>query len=703
MTTITIQDVTGGADIDVSDSSLIGKSPIRKLLGQGSDAIHALDQRLDQVKLTSAAFELDLDTPKIDLGNGCALVISPGISAGMKVLGSGDSPLLTSDVFTPEIDISDKQFWVNFELAATLKASVSAAAPNGFGIAAITQSATTFDVYTLFDGNNSPLPLFRDALAETLSSFGPLRSADDIRNQRAGTVNTCDVTGTVTVSGSWSLPSSINKMSFADTKVPITIDVAPSLTVKLKGSIAITGEFTVRSWKQTDGTLMFGVYKKKGSTFSVAFTAGGGMDVDAEGTDLIGAVLGAISPDIHTEVLGSDAAAIKKTLNDSIDRSLAISLNATCSASVCDESALIYQLDLGGDRASTDAALNAALRGDWTKLTLLPNATELRSVLRHSVEEKTKLCVNLLGVYNYSSVFDFVKSSTVLHCYDDASITVTDQSTAKRIAVSSTPYVADAKQLRKVLNECTVATAAYGFAKTGNRDQFKTKQTLVLYQEHMSAEDLRKALKTGAAMGIVKDEAIAAAMSGASSYQHVLIHAEQEVDADAGMNMFFYNTSQRTPRPLPELTALGRNVLLGFLDADDRNDQKRRDYLRSGWSDEAPPQDSVCRADWVTIQWWASAIHNVAQPLAAAMDAFAAIPAGSDPANFPDFQKKRKALADALAGVAKHDQAAFEQGWPLGVTYSIARGNTMASLRASWAGKEQINVARQSALTAAGS
>jgi hypothetical protein len=467
------------------------------------------------------------------------------------------------------------------------------------------------------------------------------------------------------------------------------VSVQPAVGVALKGSVSLLGEYSVRSWKQSENVLIVGVYKKKGTTFKASFTAAAGIGVNAGNTELASTILSAAAPGVDTRVLGDRAVSIARVLKESIDRSIAISLNASSSTSLTDESALVYRVDLTGDAKATDEALNAAIRGDWTLLSQLSNAKELKNLLGHTVETKHKVIVNLLGIYNYESLNDFARSSTVLHSFEDGSITITDSATAKRIAVASTPFAADADRLRQVLNEATISTAAYAFAKTGALAQLHTKQTLLRYEEHMKKPALLKELRVGPALRVIRREQIEAT-AGADNYKHVLIEVEQELDARASTNMFFSDPQKRIPYEIDHLAALGRNVLAQFLDPEDPVDQKRLKGLGPGWNQEAPPSDPVLRVDWLDIMWWATAIHRVGRPLAEVLDAFAKLPPDKDPSSDPDFAKKRKALTAALENAAKNAHSAFEDGWPLAVTFDIARSQTSATMRASWDGKVKL-------------
>ena len=128
----------------------------------------------------------------------------------------------------------------------------------------------------------------------------------------------------------------------------------------------------------------------------------------------------------------------------------------------------MYSVDLsGGDTIQTDKAIAAALRGDWTQLGHLPNARELRNVVKKTRESSHKTIINLLGVYNAESISDFVRSCSILHD-ENGAIIITDKATASRISTVQIPYAADPDKLRSALSDAFLATVTYSAAVNGN-------------------------------------------------------------------------------------------------------------------------------------------------------------------------------------------------------------------------------------------
>ena len=165
------------------------------------------------------------------------------------------------------------------------------------------------------------------------------------------------------------MPLSVNQLSLAGAKLPFNSNIAvnPALTVGLSGSITLTGGFAVRFRRVEADRLRIGLYKTKGVAFAASFTASAGLEANLGKTDLIAKIFTALDSKIDLSSLSAaDSAAIKQVLNDSINRSLSISLNAACSAADTDEAAVVYEIDVSAPNQATKDAIGRALRGDWT-------------------------------------------------------------------------------------------------------------------------------------------------------------------------------------------------------------------------------------------------------------------------------------------------------------------------------------------------
>jgi len=331
----------------------------------------------------------------------------------------------------------------------------------------------------------------------------------------------------------------------------------------------------------------------------------------------------------------------------------------------------------------------------------LGNARKLRDVTGVGTEHKLTIAVNLLGIFNYESVEDFLKSSEIIHDLQSNSVTITDKETATRIATASIPYLANSDSLRKVLYEATIATAAYSTVNGKNAADFKIQQSMLTYDHDMSSSELRKELRLALLIGQMTPAELNSLPM--QRPRHVLIDARQTLGNDQFLKMFFEDPATRLPHTFEALEALGRGQLAALLDPNDQEDAKRLRVLnneKGEWDamnasgGQAPADSPASYSDWIDIRWWAASVHNTAHPLKAALAALASVPAGADVSQDKKFMDARRELRDALGKVTHDAHAAFEKGWPIAVTFALVGGNTDANVKATWNGVQQVPTAQ---------
>ncbi|MGH9431684.1 MAG: hypothetical protein ACRD3T_09090 [Terriglobia bacterium] len=708
MAQISIADTTGvHFDVQLDDNSPLAKSELRSLSSVTAQIVGEFSKPLEVAKLAATTFGANFTSPSITAGGNRTLTIKSGANASLCELRASDSPLFGDDPYAPPIVIGDGQCWIAFELDTlfdlTLNLPVGIGGVSGFGVGIEASVAPTFTSYTLFDKASGALPTLGQAVGMSLSNFDAVTSAAQLRNQKPGTVQASDIIGTVTLSGSYSLPISVNQLSLADAKLPFnySVNVRPQLGVTLAGSIAITGEYIVRSFRKTGTELQLGVYKKRGTDLSASFTAGAGVHAPVGKTDLIASFFSAVVPGVDLKAAGlsdADLKTIQKTLKDSIDRSLSLSLNLCCSACFDNEAALVYSIDLTGDQATTDAAIDAAFRGDWTLLANLPNAKSLRNVVGETQQNRHKTVINLLGIYNYESVATFIGSCTVLRSPEDGTITITDNASASRISVASMPYAADADRLRTVLAQAFLATATYTAANSGGKLSADLNASLsyLLYEEELHAQSVRKDLLVGIALGLISQAEWQNLAPASACPKHVRIAAKAVFGNDAAMRLFFSDPTARTPWALDHLKRVGRNVLSSLLDPNDPIDARRQQVLGDDttWSQmdqqRFPADSPASYGDWYDITFWAKPISQIAPLINALLQAVDQSTA-ADPSTDPNFMAKRDALAKGLGQVSRNTHAAHEADWPIAVMCQLSGFRPKVSLQAAWDGKLYFN------------
>ncbi len=711
MPTIPISDNIGAtADIDFDNSSDVQKFGLKGLKTQAGEFLHAAGEALDQTSFVSAVLGPIYQAPAIQVAAGVTLTIENDSKAAVRVFRHANSPLFGSGEASPGIPIGDKEAWVCFSLDTLLSVAAGLTMPSGFGICGTATHTRSVSNYALIQPENGHFPTLKESVGRALSGLKLFRSAHDIRNQASNTVQEWDVSGTLKVSGKYCVPLAMNKFSLAGAKLPFgqQLQIGPKAELSLTGSLAVTGEFRGRCYRRQGSSVQLGLYKKKESDLSATFKCEAGIQAQVASTDLISALFAELpGADLKSaQMPDADRKEIDKTLNDAVDQGFSIALNSCCSASVADEIAVLYEVDLSQASAETDAALNAALSGDWTALSKLGSARELRNIAIETHDTKAKTSLNLLGVYDYASVQDFVRKCTILHNLEDGTITVTDQETAKRIAVSSMPFKSDDQKLRKVVAEAFLATVVYAASNTGTGIDWKIEaaQSLMLYKEQSNLESVRKNLLLGVALGLLTEGDLGQ-LPPQAPYKYFRLAARVTFEGQDVLRLFFSDVPARTERQENDLKRLGRQVLVSLLDRNIPADRARSNVLNSDaqWEEmeqqKFPADSPASYSDWFDIATWASAIAGVAPRLSevlGVMDNFQ----GADPTKDPSFMTARKALAKALSDATHDTRAAFEKGWPIAVMVALTGRNAPVSFEAQWDGKKQFERQSVKVLTA---
>jgi hypothetical protein len=693
MAQITIGDLTGSAQIDTSDTSLAAKSQLTSLFTSTKELVTALPQPVSGASFQDAQLSADFAKSSIPLGNN-SVAIKAGVNASLTVFRSGDSPLFAGDAYGDPIAIGANECWVSFELDTSLDASVAVPLPYGFGVGFEASSAPDFSTYLLIPAAQSPNTTLAQAIGQTLDAFKVLDSSADVLALAQNLICVTDVAGTIKVGGSWSLPLAVNQLSLASASLPFnqSVSVSPSLSLGVQGDIALTGEFGLRVRRTGPNLIHIGIYKSRGTTFDASFTASAGVGANLGGTDLVNEFFTAIDPGIDASQSGSGAD-FQKVLSASIDRSLAISLNAACSAAFTDEAAVIYEIDVTAPDQATKDAIDSALTGDWTRISQLPNARKIRNVITDTVEKKYTLTVNLLGLYNYISVADFVQSMQLVTDPTTGKVVITDTETAKQIAVASTPLVADPDRLRLALYNSFLATATYQalISGSGVTAGFSAKQEFVLYRASMGYRPALSQLNTGEVLGVMPPSVKSALPAAGSPVGHARFAATCNYSNDDVLRFFFTDIQKLTPRKTSDLEKIGRNVLASLLDPEDPTDLQRMQvlYNDAAWAAMDATGSNIPApyySDWfdITVSW-APSIAQVG-PILADTIAYARTVKG-DPSKDPAFMKKRANLAHAIAAATRNTKAAFNPNFPICVMATLAGltpGDNVPSFSAAW-------------------
>lgn len=713
MSTIKITDSAGAiANVTIRDDSPVAKAKLTDLVTSAKEIVNSFGKQVDQSDIGSVLLGAQFTSPNL-LSGAPSLSIKTGADCVLAVITSKDKSLFADDSFSEAIPILAGQCWIEFGTDIAVEADFSASS-NGFGVALAGSAGLTVSTYTLMDA--PPLPSLGDAIAEAMGNFSLSSSAKEIRSQKPGTVNVSDLSGSVKLTGRYSFPFDINPLATANLPFNFKVEVAPTATAKVSGSISVVGDFLVRSHKVSSDLLRIGIYKKSGTTLAATVTIEAGIAIDGGSTDLAGALLNSALPGVDVAKTGLPSDLVKQfnsVIKDGLDRSLSIELNAQCSASNTHEAAIVYEIDLsGGDLNKTDAALTSALKGDWTLLESLSkeipaNAKSIRNIVVETQERKTKLTLNLFGAFNATTVTDYLSKCTILR--DElGQISIIDRLDASRISASTAPYAADTDKLRRALAQDFLATATYTVIGSKLKLDLTLKQSYFTYARNMSRQQLADTIRVGYALGVIPLGLFDGILGSSLMFDHTSVNLTVTYDSGAVLGMFFKDIGAKTGRDATELEQVGRSAMVSLLDPHEDVNGARIDVLKSDaiWKEMDDDGDVMSfqtlpylnhlnaneladvGADWVSIAWWRNAMRQVSPILADVLSTIDKIKT-ADPKTDPDFMAQHTRLAKNLGSVAKNSNAAFVAGWGPAVMFALSgkRGNVKMNI--SWNGNSK--------------
>jgi hypothetical protein len=699
------------ADLKIGDIGPFSLARLSSLNFASLPVVGDFQKPLDQTTIERAGFGMRLGSPALLADDAFPTGIESTVSGALSIRKASSGGLFEEDGFSPQLPIQAGSCWVGLtlQLATTAKAG---AAAQGFGVEVEGDTVAAIGTLLRFDSESGSLPTLGDALKAALEHYSIPRSVEEIRKQPLGTAHTAEVAGTVKFSGSYSVP--LNATPLASASLPFNYKIAlnAEATLKIGGSLALTGDFVVRTYKTSETELTLGLYKKKGTLIEVKFTAAAGIAANfgSDTTDLAAAVLDRIFPKIDPAVAGftgDQAEALEGALQACIDNSFAASINGSCAASRTDESAVVYSIDLSSaEQIATDKAITAALAGDWTLLETLPNAHPVRNVVREVRTKGGKVVVNLLGFYNAISVSDYVKSCEILRD-PDGEIVLVDKTKANQLRAAGAPKMADAERLRSAIGEGFLTTATYAAAAGGKLafKDFAVRQTYARYAARMPAEEVRRQVRLGRALQLIGNGAWDAKVAGSGTFAHARTAIAASYDAPGALRLFFANPAARTGFARAALEKTGRDAKIALLNPNETNAGARIRVLKDdrlwavmgetgnvaafktieGLRGLDDTEFGAVTADWIDIRWWANAMLRVAPQLSEVLRVIE-LSTAADPTTDAAFLKQRKALEDILADVGKHTRSAFGDGWGILVMFNLSNGAAALEMDLSWNG-----------------
>jgi hypothetical protein len=683
--------------VDVPDDSPLALANLKSLNFSNLPVISNFDKPIDQFPLdkveVGAGFGNPLSPSKL-VGGSAQLAVSGGLDATLSICTPKQKTLFGDDEFAPSIQIKAGECWAGFSIAASIQESAGTSL-SGIGVVVTAGMTVTLGTMVRFPEPGSAMPSFKDGLSTLLKDYSVPYTPEKIRATPLGIAYSAETSGVISLGAVYSAPLEMNPLASLGLPFNLSLAVQPDAKASIKGSITLAGSFIFRAYREAAGKLIVGLYKQKKTTLSAAFSESAGIGVDVDKTDILAQVLNAVLPSADLDNLHLDhgqKAELTKALKGCVDQSISIALNAACSASVTDEAAVIYELDLNvADLSRTDVALAAALKGDWSAIDALTNARRLRNIVRELHERNHKLTINLLGLYNATSIADYVTSTTVVHD-ENGQVAIMDKVAAQTLSAGTTPYAAKTDKLRSVLAQAFIATVAYG-ASAGKIGvtSFAVQQSLLEYKAQANCSDLLRQVLLARSVGLALNSEWDVLVKSGGTFNHSKFYLDARYDAHSVMHLFYQDVDKRTPYPPATLDKIGRETKIALLDPSATNSMQRRMALSRddiwaamnacgnvttfksvpGLGRLDPTAIAAITADFLDIRWWSDALHSLTPKLTALLDA-ADQSTTPNPLTDPAFMAAHKNLESALAHLSTKTQGAFGEGWGLAVMCRLA-------------------------------
>jgi hypothetical protein len=306
------------------------------------------------------------------------------------------------------------------------------------------------------------------AVVKAVSALTIPHDLEDLKSLPPGAICSLDAASTLKFSASFTY-SFLN-----DPLAAISISKLPSFAINVTGSVTIEGsashtsDHTIFLAKLPNGLLHLAVQLTKTDDLEASLTVSAGVGADIGSQDALAFLLDRINPNSAAEAEAiaaqmKDASQFKSDIKSAIDTalssSLAVSLKAALDNSTARNRAFLYQIDLNELDQNSQAALTAALTGDFTALTKpgsqLAGIQLLDSALTVTATHTHTLALHLLGIFNAASINEFIAKSTVDFTSDTHEIVLSDES------IQVVDNNLDAEKLRKlVLKDITLTLPA---------------------------------------------------------------------------------------------------------------------------------------------------------------------------------------------------------------------------------------------------
>jgi hypothetical protein len=329
-----------------------------------------------------------------------------------------------------------------------------------------------------------------DAVEKAVAALSIPHDIADLGSLPAGAICQIDAASSLKFAASVTYSFLNDPLAAASiTNLPaLSINATASATIE--GTATHTGAHVLTIAKLPNGLLHLAVNLKNIDDFETSLTVSAGVAADIGSQDALTFLLNRINPNAAAEAGAiaaqmKNAAQFKFDIKSAIEKSLSASLAASLKAALEHKSArnraFVYEIDLNGLDATSKPALTSALAGDFTALTKagaeFKGIKSLDSALTVTATDTHTLALHFLGIFNASSISEFVAKSTIDFTSDTHELVLSDET------LQVVDNNLDAEKLRKlVLKDITLTLPA-----SANTPDVETPITLAFLDREASA------------------------------------------------------------------------------------------------------------------------------------------------------------------------------------------------------------------------
>ncbi len=637
-------------------------------------------------------FELGSTNPEID--------VTPGAHATIQVNTAPNADLFDGDPFQVPATIAPGTGYLSVGFQGSLDLGVSGSAGDlTFGLDK--SGSIALEYWKAFESGAGE-PTVGSALGQALSCFVIPADVSDLDLLGTNDIATVSGSGSLKISGAVSVTASPNPLASADLPLGLgTVAVKAGATAGLSAAFTISGSYQVRVQRTGPGTIQLSYLKEKGTNLTVDLSASAGIQASIGDTDLIAALLGAISTsdptkdqqllsDLNPQELTTLATAIKSGLDHSLQASLDLALSAVTD----DQAAFQYVVQTGQLSAEGSAAVHRALDGDLTGLTemeatmqdggiLAPGIRMLNSAFSEMRKRGSTLKLNLLGILNYLSVSELIRNSEVVTDDVSGDITIKETVTGNRINAIVSPLDRH-EALRKAIFDSVLMTTSYRAGKAVALPELDCEQMHFALNQSTNHQTMGDYLSWFVALNLLskpdKASILAQFIDGGPS---TCILRTSFTDSDCA-SMFLRTADTLWDQDHYLTTA--RQALRALLDPDHQAiDQLRYRIVDDKWPQAyeiganvnlgplvglstADPRVEFLIGDVMDIVDWAGGMADAGK-LVLDMRKFVGDSDVNQLMQNNEFKKKRDSLQKALAAMVKASKMRFAEPWGMVCLY----------------------------------